>query len=153
MAQSQCVLIRCLYTLILKAWRPLRGGASSIFNCRSEFKVLTYQWGNDRAIVTFDRTGRSKESRNKWLSNSWCLVLGLGLSTGVSWAGQEAEVGALLGVSTAQQIIQKAQGKDSTPKSEAVGDGSPPISDRACFWTLSRCSRWQAAVPDHTSGQ
>ena len=51
----------------------------------SAFQVLTHPWGNDRAIVAFERTGRSRESRNKWLSESWCLVLGL--STGVSWAG------------------------------------------------------------------
>ena len=92
-AQSQFVLIRCLWTLILKAWRPLRVGASSSIDGGSEFQVLTYPWGNDRAIVAFERTGRSRESRNEWLSESWCLVLGL--STGVSWA--EAEVGAWLG--------------------------------------------------------
>ena len=84
-AQSQFVLIRCLWTLILKAWRPLRVGASSSIDGGSEFQVLTYPWGNDRAIVAFERTGRSRESRNEWLSESWCLVLGL--STGVSWAG------------------------------------------------------------------
>ena len=84
-AQSQFVLIRCLWTLILKAWRPLKVGASSSIDGGSAFQVLTYPWGNDRAIVAFDRSGRSKESRNEWLSESWCLVLGL--STGVSWAG------------------------------------------------------------------
>ena len=85
-AQSQFVLIRCLWTLILKAWRPLRElRVSSSIDSGSEFQVLTYPWGNDRAIVAFDLTGRSRESRNEWLSESWCLVLGL--STGVSWAG------------------------------------------------------------------
>ena len=84
-AQSQFILIRCLWTLILKAWRPLRVEASSSIDGGSAFQVLTYPWVNDRAIVAFDRTGRSRESRNEWLSESWCLVLGL--STGVSWAG------------------------------------------------------------------
>ena len=79
-AQSQFVLIRCLWTLILKAWRPLRVGASSSIDGGSAFQVLTYPWGNDRAIVAFDCTGRSRESRNEWLSESWCLVLGLMLS-------------------------------------------------------------------------
>ena len=41
-AQSQFVLIRCLWTLILKAWRPLRVGASSSIDGGSEFQVLTY---------------------------------------------------------------------------------------------------------------
>ena len=80
-AQSQFVLIRYLWTLILKAWRPLRVGASSSIDGGSAFQVLTYPRGNDRAIVAFDRTGRSRENRNEWLSVSWCLVLGL--STGV----------------------------------------------------------------------
>ena len=67
-AQSQFVLIRCLWTLILKAWRPLRVGASSSIDGGSAFQVLTYPWGNDRAIVAFDRIGRSRESQNEWLS-------------------------------------------------------------------------------------
>ena len=86
-AQSQFVLIRCLWTLILKAWRPLRVGASSSIDDGSAFQVLTYQWGNDRAIVAFDRTGRSREGQNEWLSESWCLVLGL--STGVRHLGRK----------------------------------------------------------------
>ena len=45
-AQSQFALIRCLWTLILKAWRPLRVGASSSIDGGSAFQVLTYPWGN-----------------------------------------------------------------------------------------------------------
>ena len=82
---SQFVLNRCLWTLNLKAWRPLRVGASSSIDGGSAFQVLTCPWGNDRATVAFDRTGRSRENRNEWLSESWCLVLRL--STGVSWVG------------------------------------------------------------------
>ena len=64
-AQSQFLLVRCLWTLILKAWRTLRVGASSSIDAGSAFQVLTYPCWNDRAIVAFDRTGTPRESRNE----------------------------------------------------------------------------------------
>ena len=94
-AQSQFVLIKCLWTLILKAWRPLREGASCSIDGGSEFQVLTYPWGNDRAIVAFERTGRSRESRNETNGSRRAGALFLGCPP-VS-VGQEAEVGAWLG--------------------------------------------------------
>ena len=149
MAQSQFVLIRFLWTLILKVWRPLRVGTSSSFDDGSEFQVLTYLWGNDRGIVAFDCTGRSRESRKELLSESWCLVPGL--STGVSWVGSSAWSVVRRGLLSSLNRRHRALTVRRRARLSMMVPA--PISDRVRFWTLSRRPRWQAAAPDHTSGQ
>ena len=119
MAQSQFVLIRCLWTLILKAWRPLRVGASSSIDGGSEFLVLTYPWGmTEHSLRLIALAGQGKAETN---GSRRAGVLFLGCPP-VS-IGQEAEVGAWLGEDRSA-AIQKAQGTDGTSKRETIDDRS-----------------------------
>ena len=83
---------------------------SSSIDGGSEFQVLTYPWGNDQAMVAFDHAGRSKESRNEWLSESLMSC---------SWLVHQCQLGrkqrlehGLARTARAQQLTQKAQGTD-----------------------------------------
>ena len=89
-AQSQFVLIRCLRTLILKAWRPLRVGASSSIDGGSELQILTYPWGMaERSLRLIALAGQGRAETN---GSRRAGVLFLGC-TPVS-VGQKAKVEA-----------------------------------------------------------
>ena len=92
-ARSQFVMIRCLSTLILKEWRPLRLGVSSSIDGGRAFLVPTYSLGiTEQSLSLIALAGQGRAETN---GSRRAGVLFLGCPP-VS-VGQEAEVGAWLG--------------------------------------------------------